>query len=362
MKVFRLCLLALLIFFSIVSSIRAHETITIRDMAGRSVQVPPRPERVICLGPGTLRLIVYLGVQHKLVGIEGMEKNLPTGRPYWYANQALARLPVIGPGGPAAINKDPDLEAVLTVKPQLIFVTQMEPARVEALQRKLSIPVVLLSYGKVGSFDSMVYDSLRLAGKIMEADKRAEEVIAYTERSRKDLVGRTGKVAGERPVVYPGGIGFKGTHGIESTDADYVPFEWTGARNGAKALGGKEHVFADREKLLSLNPDVIFLDAAGLPLVLQDYGKRPEYYRAFKAFKTDRVYVLYPYNFYTTNIESVLADAYAVGKVLYPQAFSDIDLKKKTDGIFRFFLGTSVNERMEKDFGVLGRRLELPKL
>ncbi len=359
MKLLRMCLFAFFIFFPMMS-LHAEETLTVRDMAGRSVQVPSRPDRIICLGPGSLRLIAYLGVQQKLAGIEGMEKNLPSGRPYWYANQALASLPVIGPGGPAAINKDPDLEAVLTVKPQLIFVTQMEIARVEALQRKLSVPVVLLSYGKVGSFDSVVYDSLRLAGKIMGADKRAEEIIGSTERSRKDLAARTGKVTGERPVVYAGGIGFKGTHGIESTDAGYVPFEWTGARNGAKTLGGKEHIFADREKLLALNPDVIFLDAAGLPLVLQDYGKKPEYYRAFKAFKAERVYVLYPYNFYTTNIESVLADAYAVGKVLYPQAFSDIDLKRKTDEVFRFFLGTSVSDRMEKDFGVLGRRLTLP--
>ena len=359
MKSVKMCLFAFFIFLPMVSA-RAEETLTVRDMAGRSVRVASPPDRIICLGPGTLRLIVYLDAQHKLAGIEGMEKALPTGRPYWYANQALAHLPVIGPGGPAAINKDPDLEAVLGVKPQLIFVTQMEPARVEALQRKLSIPVVLLSYGKVGSFDSVVYDSLRLAGKIMGASMRAEEVIAYTERSRKDLAARTGKVAGERPVAYAGGIGFKGTHGIESTDADYVPFAWTGARNGAKSLGGREHVFADREKLLALNPDVIFLDAAGLPLVLEDYGKKPEYYRALKAFKTDRVHVLYPYNFYTTNVESVLADAYAVGRILYPQAFSDIDLKKKTDEIFRSFLGTSVNDRMEKDFGVLGRRLTLP--
>ena len=114
-----------------------------------------------------------------------MEKNLPAGRPYWYANQALARLPVIGPGGPANINKDPDLEAVLSVKPQLIFITQTEPARVEALQRKLSIPVVLLSYGKVGSFDSVVYDSLRLVGKIMGVEKRAEKRSSLTPRGRE---------------------------------------------------------------------------------------------------------------------------------------------------------------------------------
>ena len=160
MKSARICLFALFIFLPMVS-VRAEDTLTVHDMAGRSVQVPSRPDRIISLGPGSLRLIVYLGVQHKLAGIEGMEKNLPTGRPYWYANQALARLPVIGPGGPANINKDPDLEAVLSVKPQFIFITQTEPARaVAALQRKLSIPVGSLTR-KVGSFDSVVYDSLR---------------------------------------------------------------------------------------------------------------------------------------------------------------------------------------------------------
>ena len=159
----------------------------------------------------------------------------------------------------------------------------------------------------------------------MGAEKRAEEVIAYLEKSRKDLRARTAKDAGDQSGRLCGGIGFKGTQGIESTDADYVPFEWTGAKNGSRSLGGREHFFADRERLLSLNPDVIFLDAAGLPLVLQDYGKKHDYYRALKAFKTDRVYVLYPFNFYTTNIECVLADAYAVGKILYPRTFSDID-------------------------------------
>ncbi len=359
MKILRICLLALFIFFPVVS-IHAHETITVRDLAGRSVQVPSRPDRIICLGPGTLRLIAYLGVQNKLVGIEGMEKNLPSGRPYWYANQALARLPVIGPGGPAAINKDPDLEAVLGVRPQLIFVTDMEVTRAEALQRKLSVPVVLLSYGKVGGFDEVVYDSLRLAGKIMGVEKRADEVIAYLEGSRKDLHARAAKAAKDRrPVVYAGGIGFKGTQGIESTDADYVPFEWIGAQNGAKSLGGKDHFFADREKILSLNPDIVFIDAGGLPLFLQDYAKKPSYYGALKAFKTQRVYVLYPFNFYTTNIECVLVDAYAVGRILYPQTYSDVDPKKKADEIFRFFVGVPVNDRMEKDYGILGRRLVL---
>jgi iron complex transport system substrate-binding protein len=336
-------------------------TTTVKDMAGRVVSVPQKPERIICLGPGTLRLIVYLGQQGKVVGIEGMEKNLPTGRPYWYANQSMASLPVIGPGGPAAANKEPDLEAVLAVKPQVIFITDMEPVRADGLQKKLGVPVVILSYGRLGSFDETVYDSLKLAGKIMGADKRADEVVAYLEKSRKDLLARAGQPRKEsRPLVYVGAVGFRGTQGIESTDADYIPFEWTGSRNGAEELGGKNHFFADRERLLALNPEIMFVDAAGVQLLLQDFSKKPDFYRALGAFKTGRVYILYPYNFYTTNIECALADAYAVRKILFHQAFSDVDAKKKADEIFRFFVGAPVNDKMEKDFGVLGRQLALP--
>jgi iron complex transport system substrate-binding protein len=340
-----------------------HADVQIKDMAGRTVQVPSKPERIICLGPGTLRLIVYLGVQNKVVGIEGMEKQLPTGRPYWYANQTMGQLPVVGPGGPAAANKEPDLEAVLAVRPQLIFITDMEPARAEGLQKKLAIPVVLLSYGRLGGFDEAVYESLKLAGKIMGVEKRAIEVISYLEQSRKDLLARAGQIPREsRPLVYVGSVGFRGTQGIESTDADYIPFEWTSARNGAEELGGKNHFFADREKLLTLNPEIIFIDAAGVSLLMQDYGKKPDFYHALRAFKTGKAYVLYPYNFYTTNIDCALVDAYAAGKILYPKSFANIDPRKKADEIFRFLVGAPVNERMEKDFGLLGQKLTLPGL
>ena len=37
------------------------DRITVTDMGKRVVEVPSNPQRIICLSPGTLRLIVYLG-------------------------------------------------------------------------------------------------------------------------------------------------------------------------------------------------------------------------------------------------------------------------------------------------------------
>ena len=50
----------------------------ISDFAGRDVEIDLPAERVCAIGPGSLRLVCYVGAQEKVVGIENMEKN---GRP-----------------------------------------------------------------------------------------------------------------------------------------------------------------------------------------------------------------------------------------------------------------------------------------
>jgi len=55
-----------------------------------------------------------------------------------------------------------------------------------------------------------------------------------------------------------------------------------------------------------------------------------------------------------TNIGTVIADAYTVGKILYPKRFDDVNLKKKADEIYGFLLGKPVYEQMVNMFGRLG--------
>ncbi|MEJ2642679.1 MAG: ABC transporter substrate-binding protein, partial [Desulfosarcinaceae bacterium] len=197
---------------------------TVTDQAGRQVEWSAVPERVVCLGPGALRLIVYLQAEGQVVAIEDMEKLQPGGRPYRYAHPELVRLPRCGPGGPASINKKPDLETLLAVRPQVIFVTYMDASLADEVQKILGIPVVVLSYGAFASFDTAVYDALRIAGSVLGCEARARAVIDYIESLRRDLQGRTATIAAEeRPGAYVGGIGYRGAHGIESTDRVYIP-------------------------------------------------------------------------------------------------------------------------------------------
>jgi iron complex transport system substrate-binding protein len=340
----------------------AAEKITITDMGKRTIEVPVNPQRIICLSSGTLRLVVYLKATDRVVGVEDFEKNIPTARPYILAHPELAKLPSVGPGGPAGINKEPDLEAVLKVRPDVIFISYMEPTNADALQKKLGIPVVILTHGRFASFDELVYESLRVAGKILKAEARAEEVIGYIESARKELIKRSeGMPETEKPNVYAGSVGYKGVQGIESTDGSYTPLEWVGAKNPAKTISPQGHLFIDKEKLLQWNPDIIFIDGGGLNLVREDFEKKPEFYKGLKAFRDKKVYVIFPFNYYVTNISTAIADAFTVGKILYPGRFADVDTKTKADDIYTFFYGKSVYPQMERDFGPLGRVADFVK-
>ncbi len=342
------------------SDASAKDRITVTDLAGRTIQVPAEVQRVVCLAPGSLRLVCYLNKQDLVVGIERMEKKRTGGRPYWLANPQLAKLPTAGPGDVASINAQPDLEALLRLSPDIVFITYMKAPLADSVQKKLGIPVVVLSYGPFASFDPVVYTSLRLVGKILKADKRAEELVTFIEGCRKDLKERTqGLDAAKKQRAYVGAVGFKGIQGIESTDSTYVPLDWIDAKNVARQWKDNGHLFIDKEQLLSCNPDVIFVDGGGLPVLKQDMQRKPEFYKGLKAFKANQVYRLHPFNWYVTNIGTAVADAYSAGKILYPDRFSDIQPAKKADDLYTFLLGKPVYEMMKRDYGDLGGKIAI---
>lgn len=332
--------------------------VMITDMAGREVEVPTPAERIVAIGPGSLRLVCYAGAAGRVVGVEDLEKQQPTGRPYILAYPKLTELPTVGQGGP---NSTPDAEKLVSVKPDVIFVAYLvDRAKADDLQAKTNTPVVVLSYGKLGAFDEDVYRSLSLIGKIMGNEKRAQEVVDYIKGCQHDLNERTKDIPDDRkPKVYVGALGMKGTHGIESTQAKYPPFVAINARNVVDETGKTGSVMIDREKLISWDPDLIFVDEGGYNLVLDDYKKNPAFYRSLRAVRKGELYGLIPYNYYTTNIDTAIADAYYAGKVIYPEQFTDVDPAKKADEIYQFLLGKSLYERMASDFGGF-KKLVLP--
>ncbi|SHE97044.1 iron ABC transporter substrate-binding protein [Caloramator proteoclasticus] len=326
----------------------------ITDLLGREVKIKENVERVVAIGPGALRLYIYVGGKDKIVGIEEFEKKNAKGRPYIIANKELIDLPVVGLGGP---NNPPDPEKIVAVKPDVIFTTYAkDKAEADNLQNKTGIPVIAISYGKTSLFDNAVNESLRLIGKVINKEERANQVVDFIENAKKDLEKRTADIKDEnRPTVYIGALGMKGMHGIESTQGKYSLFTALNIKNLADETGKTGSVMIDKEKLVEWNPNIIFIDLGGLEIVKQDYSKNTKFYDSLTAFKEGNVYSQLPYNFYSTNIDTALVNAYFIGKTVYPERFNDINIKEKAEDIYKFFVGKELFDKMQGDFGELGK-------
>jgi len=339
--------LPFLFLFFTVSSFGGELTVT--DSLGRSVTVPAQPERIIASGSGTLRLVTYLQAQDRIVAVDSAESRVSfiPARPYSIANPRFRDLPVFGEFRGL---DNPELIAGLFPSPQVIFkVSPLSGPHPDQLTAKTGIPVVGLEYGDLTGKREDLYTTLRMMGKILGKNRRAEEVITFFEQHLGEIARRTSDIPEEnRPSCYIGGVSFRGGHGFTSTEPGYPPFAWTGAKNIAAGLaaGKSANVTISKEKLLEWDPEIIFIDmntiTAGEQADALHQLKTDPALKVLSAVRKGNLYGVLPYNSYTINYGSVLANGYFVGKTLYPERFSDIDPVKKADEIYEFLVGKPV--------------------
>lgn len=311
----------------------------VMDLAGRQVAVPMRVDRIVALGPGTMRLVAYLQAVDKVVGIEEVERRNTVFflRPYAAVTaERLKTLPVVAPGG---AGKLPDMEQLMACRAQLILCIGLDVAQVESLQHKTGIPVLFLSYGELGVLRQEAIESIRLLGNVLGKEERAARLIDFIGFVQQDLRQRVQSTrSGGHSTVYFGGIAYKGGQGLTSTEAGYFPGRLVQARNVADFTRRSGHLFIDPEQLMLWNPDIIFIDSSSLPMIMGDFQHNQAFYRLLKAVKSGKVFSLLPYNQYNTNIEIALINAYFIGWQIFPDAFADLDMTEKRRQIFRLFL------------------------
>ena len=325
---------------------QSSDTITVTDMRGRTVTLKTDIKKVVCIGASALRLYSYVGDMTKLCGVESFEISKMTPlRVYAYAyKDLLETLPSCGAGGP---NSSEDAEAILSCSPDVIFSLYSSVENMDKLQNDTGIPVICLSYGNSDPFSDKLKNSLTLIGKIMNDEKRAGEVVSYIESISDDLNKRTENVSDESKLkVYLGNNTYNGGKGsIGDTLTDYALFRELNANNVVnKENYDTSNPTLDLETVVSLNPDVIIIDAANISKFKEEYENNKDVFLSISAVKNGNVYVQMPFNQYYTNIEIALADSYYIGKVLYPEEFSDVDEAEKFNEICTFML------RVEKDY------------
>ncbi|MDR9501296.1 MAG: iron ABC transporter substrate-binding protein [Desulfurivibrionaceae bacterium] len=347
----------LLLLLALVPQVEAARTIT--DAAGRRVTIADQVERVICSGPGCLRLLTYLQAQDCIVAVDSIEQgDAPIdARPYAIANPQFATHPLFGQ---FRGRDNPELIVALQPQPQVIFKTYAGQDG-DRLQAKTGIPVITLEYGNLTYGRPHLEHALRLMAAVLGREERAEKVLSFFTAMEEDLRRRTSDIpAAERPSCYVGGLGQRGPQGFQSTEPSFAPFVFTGTDNIAASAPGARplsHAMVAKELIVRGDPQVIFVDLSTIGLAggsnalaqLRDHAA----YQSLAAVRSSRVYGLFPYNSYTQNFETIFANAYYVGKVLYPHHFADIEPLARAEEISLFLNGARAFARLQVQYGGL---------
>jgi iron complex transport system substrate-binding protein len=201
------------------------------DQAGRKVQVPEHPSRVLCLCTSVTDTMVRLGAAERLAGIDEYSRVVP----------GASNLVVLSKG--SAISR----EQVLARRLDLAFVWWYQDDAVRTLE-DLHIPTVKIRCGRAEEVPA----TIRCVGDCLGLSEASNE-LAQRVSGEVEALRRSAPTNG--PRVYVELYGPFKTSGRETFLNDLV--ELAGARNVAGEATGA--VLLSGERLLQSNPEVVLL-------------------------------------------------------------------------------------------------------
>ena len=331
--------------------------VTITDAFGREVTIPENPEKIAVVGSGSMRYFMYLGLDTDMfVAVDAQDGRLYSysfeQRPYALAHPELKEKQAVGPTKGVVDN-----EKLLMSGAEVLFMGGSTSSNAEVaneIQEKTGIPVVMFYVGNYVTDSEEIQDSLLMLGEILGKEQRAKDLIAYFDAVEDDLQKRVKGLSADE-TVYVGGVAYNGVHGLDGTDPTYYPFAVLNLKNAASEVSSVSqtgYAQISKEKLLEWDPDFIIVDLATLTAAeggaLVELKNDPSY-KELTAVKNNMVYTVNPHTAMNVNHETTLANAYFIGKLLYPEQFEDIDPVKKADEIYSFVVGEPVFELLKEN-------------
>ena len=345
-----LILLICSIFFMSFTAMASYPKI-LTDTQGREITLDNAPERIITRSPDEARTVIALGYGDKLIAGEQATKsclcpmtfdNTAEGCIECFESIIDGRMPDLPE---ISTRYDIYFEKIAALKPDLIFCGNLKDA--EAFEDKIGCPVVVLG-GQGWNFgEDGYYNSIRVAGQALDAEDKADELIAFAKGKVEMIESVTDDLKPEdRPKVYfasrGAGAGFydpKEGRDFTRTEPKYDPLSMAGGINIASEINGST-VNVALEQIIAWNPDYIFISNsdAGNNTGL-DFIKNSPDLSSINAIKNGNVYnCFYPHCRGTPPDRNLLNMMY-MAKVLHPEEFKDLDLEKEGNEIFKAFLG-----------------------
>lgn len=349
-----------LLFVSTLVAVFSVSAATVIDMAGRSVTIPAKVDRIL-LGEGRLFYAVSLLEGKKpfdrIVGWQGDFRKLDTQTYAIYQARfpQIDNIPLIGNTTADSISP----EKVLTLNPDIaIFgLSGHGPGKNSELVNQLEkagVPVVFVDFRTSPLKNTL--PSMRVLGKVLHREQQAENYINFYQDHVRQVTDITNKIPQDKkPSVFIElhagsseeccGSAGKGNMG------DFI--DQAGGNNVAKNLLPGALGTVNLEKVLAANPDIYIASggkapdsqAPGIVLGAQVTPEQAQTslqkvlnrkgINTLSAVNDGRSYAIW-HNYYNSPYNLLAIQSFA--KWFYPEQFVSLDPKRTMDDLYSQFL------------------------
>jgi len=327
--------LKILVFIFIVFLYSNLEAVVkVQDFRGKEIVLKKPAERVVCLIESALTGIYMLKQQNKVIGIptnvyEEGYYYFDTLKYYSFLDERIRNhiLPAVGNW------EKVNIEKVLSLKPDLVIIWSSQVDAISTFE-KLGIPV----YGVFITRLEDVYKEILDFGKLLDAEKRAKELVEYAQREVKYFKDKSSRISNKRRVYFSWAqLNFLQTSCKGSIVDELISL--VGAVNICSHIEG-ESVTLNMEKLILLNPDVILMwhSKSLSPLNLKSNNQL----QTINAIKKNSIFQFpdtFSFDLWTLKF---LYAAKFIAKNIYPDLYN-YDLNKEYQKIMNFLYGKSFN-------------------
>ena len=316
---------------------KKEESINIIDCAGREVILEKKAERIIDLTYlEGVRTLIQLEAEDFLVGMSahdhhGFMIDGPLKDVYKTAINVAPELKDIPNVGSY---KEPNIEKIISLKPDLIFVLPSQKEQADSLSKQLNVPVMC-----VGGNATLNLDIFSIVGKAIGKEDRATELIEFSKEEIDKIKSVTDniKLEDKKRIFY-----LVRTLGDPVTIGHYDAFEIAGAINVAgqdKSISYGKYT-TTREQIVEWNPDLI-LKQSPMTKEIEGYHtmetiKNDEILKTIDAVKNNEIYSVKG-QMRGYDIANELVEVLYVAKLLYPDEFKNLDVEKEGNLILKKF-------------------------
>ena len=216
--------------------------VTVTDQAGRQVTIESEPETLVSGYYITTSLLIALGLQDELVGIEAKADTRPI---YALSAPELLELPSVGTA------KEFDLEGCAALAPDLVILPLKLESAADSLA-ELGIPALLVN----PEDQALLNEAVTLIGAATNTQARAQALLDFSAEQEQRLADTL--AGAETPSVYlAGNSDFLSTAGDAMYQSDMI--RMAGGVNAAAEITDTYWAEVSYEQVLAWDPDYIVL-------------------------------------------------------------------------------------------------------